>query len=47
MSECQHCNQQVQWGQTEQGFAGFVHTANGLSTCPQPTEQTQRNEGLA
>ena len=32
-NECQHCHQEVEWGQTEQGFKGFVHISTGLAAC--------------
>jgi hypothetical protein len=32
---CQWCDHEVRWAaRTEQGFAGFVHVASGVSTCP-------------
>ncbi len=37
---CQHCDRPVEFGRTEQGFAGFVHTATGLAACP-PKESTR------
>lgn len=36
MNACQHCGAPVEFGQTEQGFRGFVHTASGLAACPSP-----------
>lgn len=40
MSTCQHCDEEVSWGRTEQGFAGFVHETNGLAACPAPAPTT-------
>lgn len=33
-ARCQHCDGSVAWGQTEQGFPGFVHTASSTAACP-------------
>ena len=35
---CQHCDHEVQYGQTEHGFKGFIHLATGTTVCP--TEET-------
>lgn len=40
-SACQHCHEDVEFGMTEQGFRGFVHTATGLAACPQPAEDAR------
>lgn len=34
MNTCQHCDGEVEFGMTEHGFKGFVHTATGLAECP-------------
>lgn len=38
---CQHCNGEVEYGTTEHGFRGFVHTATGLSECPSEVEDAR------
>ena len=30
---CQHCYREVVFGQTEQGFRGFVHVDTGKAAC--------------
>jgi hypothetical protein len=38
LATCQHCGHEVEFGQTEHGYRGFVHAETGTTECPQPAD---------